>query len=104
MEDKIREYLKDSPDLINRYERNEAKFILNLPEDYETVRYSVNFSEELLKCFYIALAEADMTMDEWAGFIMKSIILSHRLDELIEERPELKSELEEFLGDKSDRS
>ena len=37
MDNVIREYLKERPELINKYERNEARFILSLPPDYETV-------------------------------------------------------------------
>ena len=93
MDNVIREYLKERPELINKYERNEARFILCLPPDYETVCLNPKLSNELMKCFFIALAEADLSVDEWANFILKSIILSHRMNELVEQNPELKKEL-----------
>lgn len=102
MDNVIREYLKERPELINKYERNEARFILYLPPDYETVCLNPKLSNELMKCFFIALAEADLSVDEWANFILKSIILSHRMNELVEQNPELKKELDEVMKNGED--
>ena len=41
MNDFIRDFLKDEPELLHRYERNEARYILQLPEDYDTLNINL---------------------------------------------------------------
>ena len=102
MDNEIKEYLKDRPELINEYERREARYILSLPPDYETISFELNISNELLKLFYIALAEAELTMDEWASFNLKCLILSHKFHDLLSEHPELKKEFDDFISENSE--
>lgn len=37
MNDVIRECLESKPELLKRYERNEARYVLQLPENYVTI-------------------------------------------------------------------
>lgn len=41
MNDFIREFFEDQPELLRRYERNEARYILQLPKNYDTI--SIDF-------------------------------------------------------------
>ena len=41
MNDSVREFFKDQPELLRRYERNEARYILQLPKNYDTI--SIDF-------------------------------------------------------------
>lgn len=79
MNDIIRDALKDEPDLLRRYERNEARYILSLPEDYVTMDIDFGIEKEEFVRFVIALAELDLTVDEWAAFKLKELILSERM-------------------------
>lgn len=38
MNDFVREFFEDQPELLRRYERNEARYILQLPKNYDTIR------------------------------------------------------------------
>ena len=40
----VREFFEDQPELLRRYERNEARYILQLPKNYDTI--SVDFGIE----------------------------------------------------------
>ena len=44
MNDFVREFFEDQPELLRRYERNEARYILQLPKNYDTI--SVDFGIE----------------------------------------------------------
>lgn len=35
MNDFVREFFEDRPELLRRYERNEARYILQLPKNYD---------------------------------------------------------------------
>lgn len=37
MNDFVREFFEDQPELLRRYERNEARYILQLPKNYDTM-------------------------------------------------------------------
>lgn len=82
MKDMIRAILKDSPDLLRRYEKNEARYILQLPDDYETIDIDLDFAPDELAQFIIALAENDLTFDEWAVFKIKELIISEKMSAL----------------------
>lgn len=41
MNDFVREFFEDQPELLRRYERNEARYILQLPKNYDTI--SIDF-------------------------------------------------------------
>ena len=75
MNDFVREFFEDQPELLRRYERNEARYILQLPKNYDTIRIDKNEMKRLV----IALAELDLTIDEWLCFKMKELILADRL-------------------------
>ena len=62
-----RKFFEDQPELLRRYERNEARYILQLPKKNE------------MKRLVIALAELDLTIDEWLCFKMKELIRADRL-------------------------
>ena len=40
MNDVIRECLESKPELLKRYEHNEARYVLQLPENYVTISIS----------------------------------------------------------------
>lgn len=82
MDNAIREYLSDQPDLLRRYERNEARYILQLPKDYDIICIDFGLEKDEMKKLIIALAELDLTIDEWVGFKLKELILSKRLSDL----------------------
>ncbi len=41
MNDFVREFFEDQPELLRRYERNEARYILQLPKNYDTISIDV---------------------------------------------------------------
>ena len=74
MNDFVREFFEDQPELLRRYERNEARYILQLPI---SIDFGIDKNE--MKRLVIALAELDLTIDEWLCFKMKELILANRL-------------------------
>ena len=79
MTDMVRECLTEQPELLRRYERNEARYILQLPQDYDTISLDLGINREEMKRLVIALAELDLTIDEWFCFKLKELILSEKL-------------------------
>lgn len=79
MNDSIREFFADQPELLRRYERNEARYILQLPENYDTISINFDIEKEEMKRLVIALAELDLTVDEWLCFKLKELILADKL-------------------------
>ncbi len=79
MTDIVRECLTDQPELLRRYERNEARYILQLPQEYDTISLDLGINQEEMKRLIIALAELDLTIDEWFCFKLKELILSEKL-------------------------
>ena len=74
-----RKFFKDQPELLRRYERNEARYILQLPKNYDTISIDFGIDKNEMKRLVIALAELDLTIDEWLCFKMKELILADRL-------------------------
>ena len=66
-------------ELLRRYERNEARYILQLPKNYDTISINFGIDKNEMKRLVIALAELDLTIDEWLCFKMKELILADRL-------------------------
>ena len=81
MNDFVRDFLKNEPELLHRYERNEARYILQLPEDYDTLSIDFGIEKEQMAQFVRALAELDLSLDEWIAFKLKEVILSEKLSE-----------------------
>lgn len=79
MNDVIRECLESKPELLKRYERNEARYVLQLPENYVTISINLGFGKAKLESLILALAELDLTIDEWFCFKLKDWILADRL-------------------------
>ena len=79
MNDFVREFFEDQPELLRRYERNEARYILQLPKNYDTISIDFGIDKNEMKRLVIALAELDLTIDEWLCFKMKELILANRL-------------------------
>ena len=79
MNDSVREFFKDQPELLRRYERNEARYILLLPKNYYTISIDFGIDMDEIKRLVIALAELDLTIDEWLCFKMKELILAEKL-------------------------
>ena len=73
MNDSIREFFEDQPELLRRYERNEARYILQLPKNYDTISIDFGIDKNEMKRLVIALAELDLC------FKMKELILADRL-------------------------
>ena len=74
MNDFVREFFEDQPELLRRYERNEARYILQLPKNYDTISIDFGIDKNEMKRLVIALAELDLTIDEWLCFKMKELI------------------------------
>ena len=72
MNDFVREFFEDQPELLRRYERNEARYILQLPKNYDTISIDFGIDKNEMKRLVIALAE-------WLCFKMKELILANRL-------------------------
>jgi hypothetical protein len=68
MNDFVREFFEDQPELLRRYERNEARYILQLPKNYDTISINFGIDKNEMKLLVIALAELDLTIDEWLCF------------------------------------
>ena len=78
MNDTIRAYLTKRPELLRRYERNEARYILQLPKNYDILNIDFNLEEADMEKLVLALAELDWTIDEWVSFKLKELILSDK--------------------------
>lgn len=74
-----RKFFEDQPELLRRYERNEARYILQLPKNYDTISINFGIDKNEMKRLVIALAELDLTIDEWLCFKMKELIRADRL-------------------------
>ena len=79
MNDFVRVFFEDQPELLRRYERNEARYILQLPKNYDTISIDFGIDKNEMKLLVIALVELDLTIDEWLCFKMKELILADRL-------------------------
>ena len=79
MNDVIRECLERKPELLKRYERNEARYVLQLPENYVTIRIKLDFGKAELERLIFAIAEFNLIVDEWFCFELKDLILADRL-------------------------
>ena len=71
MNDFVREFFEDQPELLRRYERNEARYILQLPKNYDTISIDFGIDKNEMKRLVIAI-------DEWLCFKMKELILADR--------------------------
>ena len=60
MNDFVREFFEDQPELLRRYERNEARYILQLPKNYDTISIDFGIDKNEMKRLVIALAELDL--------------------------------------------
>lgn len=56
-----------------------AERILQLPKNYDTISIDFGIDKNEMKLLVIALAELDLTIDEWLCFKMKELILADRL-------------------------
>lgn len=56
-----KKFFEDQPELLRRYERNEARYILQLPKNYDTISISFGIDKNEMKRLVIALAELDLT-------------------------------------------
>jgi hypothetical protein len=79
MNDWVRKILKDRPELLRRYEKSEARYIMQLPEDYDTLDIHLDISPDEMARFISALAELDLSLDEWVVFKFKELILAEKL-------------------------
>ena len=75
----VKECLANRPELLRRYERSEAMYILRLPKDYDIISVSLEFDSTDMERLIVALAELDLTIDEWISFKLKEVILSEKL-------------------------
>ena len=85
MDNAIRAILKENNELLHRYEKSEARYILQLPEDYVTEELNFDMSKEEMTAFITVLAELNLSLDEWVSFKLKELIISDRLS--IKEKP-----------------
>lgn len=79
MNDVIRDILKDNTELLHRYEKSEARYILQLPDDYATMPLFIDVDKKELEAFISILAELHTSLDEWVSFKLKELIISDRL-------------------------
>ena len=79
MDNAIHAILKEKTKLLHRYEKSEARYILQLPEDYVTEELNFNMSKEEMTAFITVLAELNLSLDEWVSFKLKELIISDRL-------------------------
>lgn len=75
----VKECLANRPELLRRYERSEAMYILRLPKDYDIINISLEIDSTEMERLIVALAELDLTIDEWISFKLKEVILSEKL-------------------------
>jgi len=82
MDNTIREILKDNIELLHRYEKNEARYILQLPEEYATQQLFIDLDKDELAAFITILAELHTSLDEWVSFKLRDLIISDRLSKM----------------------
>ena len=75
----VKECLANRPELLRRYERSEAMYILRLPKDYDIISVSLEIDSTDMERLIVALADLDLTIDEWISFKLKEVILSEKL-------------------------
>lgn len=44
----VREFFEDQPELLRRYERNEARYILQLPKNYDTISIDFGIDKNMI--------------------------------------------------------
>lgn len=81
MDDVTRRILKDTPDLLRKYEKREAKYILDLDDEYETIDLDLDISLQEYELFIKKLVELNMCFDEWCSFSLKNMILKELINE-----------------------
>ena len=74
-----RKFFEEQPELLRRSEHNEARYIFQLPKNYDTINISFGIDKNEMKRLVIALAELDLTIDEWLCFKMNELVLADRL-------------------------
>ncbi|MBS1406783.1 MAG: hypothetical protein HPZ93_06255 [Christensenellaceae bacterium] len=52
---------------------------MQLPKNYDTINISFGIDKNEMKRLVIALAELDLTIDEWLCFKMNELVLADRL-------------------------
>lgn len=57
----------------------EARYVLQLPENYVTISIKLDFGKAELERLIFAIAEFNLTVDEWFCFKPKDWILADRL-------------------------
>lgn len=81
----IRDFLISKPDLLRRYERSEARYILSMRDDYATMDIDLDISKDEFMHLVLALAELDLSIDEWIAFKLKEIILAEKMKGFLSE-------------------
>jgi len=76
---KVTRLVLENVETLKHYERNEARYVLQLPENYVTISINLGFGKAELESLILALAELDLTIDEWFCFKLKDWILADRL-------------------------
>lgn len=79
MNDFVREFFEDQPELLRRYERNEARYILQLPKNYDTISIDFGIDKNEMKRLVIALGKKPVCRDWFSAhrlfFFMQSLRL-----------------------------
>lgn len=78
MNDCIKNVLKKDMSLFRKYDRAEARYVLNLKNDYELVDLKLDLDEEEFSTFINSLAKENMCFDEWANLMLKKLIKQDR--------------------------
>lgn len=76
---KVTRLVLENVETLKRYERNEARYVLQLPENCVTISINLGFGKAKLESLILALAELDLTVDEWFCFKLKDLFLADRL-------------------------
>ena len=66
--------METDPELLRRAEKNEARYILSLSDDYSFLTYDDNLTDEEIITLYRILDENNICLDEALSTMLKSFI------------------------------
>ena len=84
MQDSIRNILKDDKKLLIAYEQSEARYLLSLKDDYETIDIDIDLDENEYSTFIKALAKYNMCFDQWALNKLKETLIIEEMKKINE--------------------
>jgi len=95
MEDYIRDILKNDTKLLHAYEKSEAKYILDLKDDYVSVDVDLDINNDEFQNLTIALAKLNLCFDQWALNQINDFLIKEEMEKLNEKTSKHSKDMED---------